>query len=190
MGGNQIVCASAAIYDFVELETPKAFENYELCGLRFPTAFMRNITPWSELHDLAFSPFINGLFLNDSMEVDMNKLRPHEFKIITLSRLRLFCCAATRNLTNGVFNFLSYDTVAHGHWKLHNHLDLPAECLGFASTVVSCLSLFTSTPSTSTKLLECSSCCSNCMQFVRVSALAKCTLLSTPSSACGVTRES
>lgn len=93
--------------------------------------------PWSELQSLAFSPFINGLFLNDVMPVKASLLQHHEFNTVTLSRLRLYCCAATRSLTGNFFNFITYDTVAHGHWKQFSNLDLPAECFGFASTVVS-----------------------------------------------------
>ncbi|KJA12584.1 hypothetical protein HYPSUDRAFT_210355 [Hypholoma sublateritium FD-334 SS-4] len=90
---------------------------------------------WSELRDLAFHPIINGLFVADALNISTALLKSHEsYNIITLSRLRLFCCLATRNLTHGLFNFLSHDAIAHNYWKRHHHVDLPVECFAFTST--------------------------------------------------------
>lgn len=99
----------------------------------------------SELYDLAFNPIINGLFVIDTMGTSIALLKSHaSYNIITLSRLRLFCCLATRNATHGLFNFLSHDAIAHSYWKRHHHVDIPAECFALSSTMVSYLALFTS----------------------------------------------
>lgn len=146
---HQITAAHKAIFNFMDLECETVIQRFELCGIQFPQEWQRNLMSWSELRDIAFHPIINGLFVPDTLNISTALLKSHESSsIITFSRLRLFCALATRNLTHGLFNFLTHDVVAHNYWKRHHHVDLPVECFAFASTRVSYLTLFTSIPIT------------------------------------------
>lgn len=132
---KQTSLAYSAALGFMVKECRVAMDRYDVCTVRFPKAAEYQSMFPAELERIAFHPVISDLFT--SLEVRVKALPDREYERVTSARLQLYCSELVKVLTSGLFNFQSYDTIAHAYFKQYQHLSLTATCFSFAATVVS-----------------------------------------------------